>query len=111
LIAADDVEPPLPPPGGHREAVRAVRPRVVADVMVAGDRVPGHRQAVKLLAAVMQIIRVVRPVERQVAEVDDQVGSGLADIGQHGFPVRLRLRRSRRQVGVRHQDHAGRGHT
>jgi hypothetical protein len=35
----------------------------------------------------------VGSVEREIAEVDDQIGGGRADVPQHGVPVRFRLRR------------------
>ncbi len=71
-------------------------PRVVADVVVAGNRVPGNRQAVELPAAVLQIAAVTCSVERQIAEVDDEVSTGRVDMAKHGVPVRPRFRRGRR---------------
>jgi hypothetical protein len=68
--------------------------------MVAGNRTPGHRQPVELGTTVTQIRSVARPVQAQIAEVDNQVKSADIDITEHSVPVGLRLRRRRRQMGV-----------
>jgi hypothetical protein len=111
VVGADDVQPPLMPSGVHGDVRRGARPRVVADVVVAGDRMPRHRQPVELGAAMAQICSVACPVEAEIAKVDHQIRGSGTDVADHSVPVGLRLRRRRRQVGVRHQDHARRGHT
>jgi hypothetical protein len=68
--------------------------------MVAGNGVPLRRQPVELGAAVTQVRSVARPVQAQIAEVDDQVGSARTDVAEHGVPVGLRLQRGRGQMGV-----------
>ena len=78
---------------------------VVADVVVARDRVPGDRQPVQLLAAILQIAEAMCTVQAEVAEVDDYVGGGSANLAKHGVPVRLRLGGGRRQVSVRDEYH------
>jgi hypothetical protein len=111
VVVAEDVQPPLMPAGVHGDARGSARPRVVADVMVAGNRMPRPRQPVELGAAMAQIRGVACAVEAEIAEVDHQIRGAGTDIADHNVPVGLRLRRSCRQVGVRHQDHARRGHT
>jgi hypothetical protein len=58
-----------------------------------------------------QILGLVCSVEAQVTDVDDGVRGSLVDVTEHGVPVLLRLRRTTRQVSVRHQDHAPGCHT
>jgi hypothetical protein len=58
------------------------------------------------MVGVPQILGLVRTVETQIANVNNGVRGGLLDVPEHGVPVLLRLRRTTRQVGVRHQDHA-----
>jgi hypothetical protein len=79
--------------------------------MVAGNRMPRHRQPVELGAAMAQIRGVTGPVEAEIAKVDHQIRGAGTDVADHSIPVGLRLRRRRRQMGVRHQDHPRRGHT
>src|ERR1700751_147281 len=55
VVRADDVQPPPVPPGIPRVAPGGAGPGVVADVMIAGNRLPGHRQPVELLPPVVQI--------------------------------------------------------
>lgn len=50
-------------------------PWVVADVVVAGNRVRWHGQPVELPAGIMQVANVMRPVEGDIAEVNDNVGA------------------------------------
>jgi len=84
-------------PGGvHRDARGGTWPRVVADVVVAGNRTPRRRQPVELGAAMTQIHRVARRVQAEIAKVDHQIGSAVTDIADHGVPIGLRLRRRRR---------------
>jgi len=111
VVGADDVEPPLLPAGVDGDARGGARPRVVADVMVAGNRMPRHRQPVKLGAAMTQVRSVACPVQAEITKVDHQVRGAGSDVAEHSVPVGLRLRRGRRQVSVRHQDHARLGHS
>ncbi len=61
VVGADDVQPPLMPGGVHGAARGGARPRVVADVMVARNRMPRRRQPVELAAAMAQIRSVACP--------------------------------------------------
>jgi hypothetical protein len=48
---------------------------------------------------VIEISRTVGPVERQVPEVEDEIGPGLVDVTDDRVPVRVGLRGGG-QVGV-----------
>ena len=96
MVGAHDVQPLLMPGGVHGDARGRTGPRVVADVMVAGNRTPRRRQPVELGAAMTQVRNVARPVQAEIAKVDHQIGSAGTDIADHGVPIGLRLRRRRR---------------
>jgi hypothetical protein len=53
--------------------------------VVTGNRVPGYGQPVKLSAAIVQVACVVRSVEGDIAEVDDDVGGVRADVAEHPY--------------------------
>ena len=57
----------------------------------------------------VQLRSVAGLVQADIAKVDHQIRGAGTD-GDYSVPVGLRLRRRRRQVGVRHQDHPRRGH-
>jgi hypothetical protein len=82
--------------------IRLVGPRVVADVVVAGDGPPGRREAVELPAGVVEGLGVVGAVEGQIPGVDHQIRRVVLQMAEHRLPVRLRLRRGPREVGVGH---------
>ncbi len=96
VVGTDDVQPPLMAGGVYGAACGGTRPRVVADVMVAGNRMPRDRQPVELAAPMAQVYSVVCPVEAEIAKVDHQIWSAGTDIADHSIPVGLCLRRRRR---------------
>src|SRR5262249_4769950 len=74
--------------------------RVVTDVVIAGYRVPGHWQFVEARACEVEIARVVRTVDAQITEVDDEGGTRCLHVLHTRDPVRAPFRCARRQMRV-----------
>ncbi len=106
-VGTDHVEPAAPALGGDDRLGALGRRRVVAHVVVARYGVPRDGEAVEPGASVVEIGGDTGPVERQVAEVQHEVGRGALDVGDDGVPVGVGFGSARRQVRVRHHGDTG----
>ena len=67
--------------------VRLAGQRGVADVVIAGHRMPPDGKVVEENPGPAELAGLVRAVEGQVAAVDHEVGPGAVDVIDHGVPV------------------------
>ncbi len=79
------------PLGRDRPTVRVAGQRVVADVVVAGHGMPRDRQAVEQAPGPTELAHIVHAIERQVAEVEHEVGQGASNVIDDCVPVRIGL--------------------
>ena len=80
----------------------------VADVVVAGQRQPRHREVVEPGAAVGQVGALAGPVAADVTGVHDEVRVRRGDVGHDGVPVLVGVRHAGPEVGVADVDDAQR---
>ena len=86
------------------------RRRVVADVVIAGQMTAGHGQRIVQLFRKFQVVGAGRRVEREVAAVDDKIGTRRVDVPADPMKIVGELLQAAGEVGIGNLRQAKFGH-